>query len=101
MNLNANLSDINPKELLATLQRSSKTIVTLIIIGLIGFTGYRISQITAVQPDQAYMQSQKDADSVTSLKVNKDTINQIKSLQSSGDTSVPINPGKYNPFTPN
>lgn len=100
MKLNANLSDINPRELARSVLRYRGTFITLLIIGLLGYAGYQISRITGVQPDQAYLaQQQKNHRTAAKLKVNKDVITGLKQLQSSGDTTVPINPGKHDPFS--
>ena len=98
MNMNLNF---DPKALLASLSRYKNLSITLVVIALFGFTGYQISHIVGVQPDEAYLEMQKAKAKTTSLKVNKDTIQQLKDLKSSGDTSIPVNAGKQNPFSLN
>lgn len=101
MNMNIDLKNINPKAVLAALARYRNLAVTLIVLALFGFTGYQISHIAGVQADQAYLTQQKNQRKTTSLKVNKNTIEQLKNLKSSGDTSIPVNVGKQNPFSLN
>lgn len=101
MNNNIHLSDLNPKKLLAVLLRHKNFLTTLAVLSLFGFTGYQISQITAVEPDSAYMTIKEKETKTTNLKVNKDAVDQITNLKPSGDTSIPVNVGKANPFSLN
>lgn len=100
MNLKANIS-LSSAQLLPLLNRSKRIIVLVVAVGLIGYTGYQISQITAVGPDEAYLTQATAKQKVPNLKSNKDTVQQLKTLHSAGDTSIPINPGKHNPFSLN
>jgi predicted negative regulator of RcsB-dependent stress response len=100
MNLNLKL-EYNPKAIMAFANKYLGVAVMLIIAGLFGFTGYQISRITGIQADQKYLELQKDTVKTTTLKVNKDTLDQLKNLKSGGDTSIPVNTGKQNPFSLN
>lgn len=71
----------------------------LLVIGLIGYTTYQISQIAVAQPDQVYIKDQKDKLAAIKLKINATTIAQLRELQSAGDTNIQINPGKDDPFS--
>ncbi len=99
-NLNLNLN-LDPKAIARALGRYKNLAVILLVLALFGYTGYQISHIVGVQADQAYLEQQKAESKTTSLKINKDTIEQLKGLKSSGDTSIPVNIGKQNPFSLN
>lgn len=99
--MNQDISTLNLKLLLPWLRRSRKLITTLIILGLLGYSGYQISQITAIQPDQAYINTQAKANKVPSLRANKQVISQLKGLREPGDTTIQVTTGKQNPFSPN
>lgn len=92
---------LNPKQLLAWLSRSRTILSVLVMVGLLGYTGYQISHITAVQPDQAYISVQQKTTKVPNLRVNKQVISQLKQLQSSGDTTIQVTTGKQDPFSLN
>lgn len=106
MNLNkgislSSLSSINPKQILAVVAKYRLLITIIVITGLVGYTGFQISRIFAIQPDQAYVASQKEKAKATSLRVNKKTIQELQALQSAGDTSISVTPGKNDPFSIN
>lgn len=84
---------------LAQLTRARRLMSILTVAGLIGFTTYQISQITAVQADQDYLARQKASVTIVKLKPSVETLNQLRALQSAGDTSVPIRSGKNDPFS--
>ena len=88
---------LNLKQITDIIIAKRGMLIFLLVIALFGYTGFQISRITSVQPDQAYISAQKK--SSVSLKGNKATIENLKALRSSGDTSIPINVGKHNPFT--
>ena len=98
MNMNLKL-DLNPKALLKLLENYSRTIIFFTAIALIAYTGFQISRVTGVQADQSYVEKNREKSKVTNLKVDKQALDQIKSLRSSGDTTVPTGSGKFNPFS--
>jgi predicted negative regulator of RcsB-dependent stress response len=99
--MNQDISTLNLKLLIPWLRRSRKLITTLVILGLLGYSGYQISQITAVQPNQAYITTQTKANKVPSLHPNKQVLSQLKGLREPGDTTIQVTTGKQNPFAPN
>jgi hypothetical protein len=100
MNLNTGLSlKLTPASLVRYLARHQRFLATLIILGLLGFTGYQISRIFGVQPDQAYLTEQQAKSKVPSLRINKATLSGLQSLQSAGSTNIPLSIGKQNPFS--
>jgi predicted negative regulator of RcsB-dependent stress response len=91
----------NPKQLLTWLSRSRRTLTFLIVAGLLGYTGYQISQLTNVQPSPAYITVQQAASKVPNLRGNQQVISQLKKLQSPGNTTIQVTTGKQDPFTLN
>ncbi len=81
------------------LSRYRVFLTILVVIGLFGFTGYQLSGLFAVQPDQAYLTQQQATAKIPNLKSNKTVIDQIKQLQPGGDTSIPLTVGTQNPFS--
>lgn len=98
--MNQQLS-LNPKQLLAWLSQSRKTLTVVAILGLLGYAGYQVSRITAVQPDQAYITLQQKTTKVPNLRANQQVINDLKQLQSPGDTTIQVTTGKHDPFSLN
>ena len=98
LNMNISLSNLDPKILLPAIKRISGPLVTLLIIGLVGYTAYQISRITSVQPDAAYMEANRKDHKTTSLRINQETMRQLESLKAAGDTTVPVVTGKDDPF---
>ncbi len=98
LNMNISLSSLDPKLLLPALKRISGPAVTLVIILLVGYTAYQVSRITSVQADVAYMEANKKNHKTPSLKINQETMKQLKSLAPAGDTNVPVVTGKDDPF---
>jgi hypothetical protein len=103
MNMKLNLGSFDIKRIGLMLLGYRKLFITLAIVGLLGYTGYQISRITAVQPDKAYLDAKKEDKqaAVPNLRISKDVQERLRSLQSAGDTSIPVNVGKSNPFTLN
>jgi len=99
--MNQDISTLNLKLLLPWLRQSRKLITFLVILGLLGYSGYQVSQITAVQPNQTYINTQAKTNKVPSLRANKQIINQLKQLKEPGDTTIQVTTGKQNPFSPN
>jgi hypothetical protein len=90
--------NLDLKNILTVVSRYKRIVITLVIIGLMGYTGYQISRITSVQPDAAYLETRRAEAKAVSLKINKATQDKLRGLQSAGDTSVPTVSGKSNPF---
>lgn len=97
MNLSMNLN-LDPKQLMPVFKGTIRPLTIIIALGLIGYTGYQISQVTSVQPDTAYMEANRQNHKTPSLKINQDTLRQLKSLTPAGDTSIPVEAGKNDPF---
>lgn len=93
------ISDLNPKKLIPLAGRYKTLLTTLVVVGLIGFTGYQISQITSVEPDAAYLQAKEKESKTASLRIDKKTLDQVNQLDSSASTPAPANVGKSNPFS--
>lgn len=98
LSMNISLSNLDPKMMLPALKRISGPAVTLVIVVLVGYTAYQISRVTTVQPDVVYMEANKNNHKTTSLKINQETMKQLKSLAPAGDTNVPVVTGKDDPF---
>lgn len=96
--MNADISSLTKYLNLRTIARYRGLIVTLVVIGLVGFTAYQISLITSVQPDQPYLAAQKDGGG-TKLKLTPQIIENLQQLQPAGTGDVQIRPGKNNPFS--
>ncbi len=99
MNQSISFKSLNPAKLLAVFKQYHRLIVLLIIGCLFAYTGYRISQINSAQPDQAYINTHKNDLAVPNFKAYSNTLQQLRELDSSGDTTIPIRPGKQNPFS--
>ncbi len=80
------------------LARYRGILTILVSIALIGFTAYQISQITSVQPDQAYLQSQKDTAGSVKLKATPAFVEKLRELKPATSNSVQVRSGKSNPF---
>ena len=87
------------KPIIESVQRFKSLAVTLLVVGLFGYTAYQISLITAVEPDAAYLQANEKESAVPNFKRNKATIDEIRQLKSSGDTRVDTAAGKGDPFS--
>ena len=98
LSMNISLSNLDPKMMLPALKRISGPAITLVIVILVGYTAYQISRITSVQPDVAYMELNKKDHKTPSLKINQETMKQLKALAPAGDTNVPVVTGKDDPF---
>jgi hypothetical protein len=100
MNINTSLNlKFNPAAVGRYLARHQRFWSILIVLGLLGFTGYQISRIFGVQPDQIYLSQQQSSAKVPSLRISKSTLSQLKALQPAGDISIPLNVGKQDPFS--
>lgn len=97
MNLSMNLS-LDPKQLMPVFRGAIRPLTIMVALGLIGYTGYQISRVTSIQPDIAYMETNRQNHKTPSLKINQDTLRQLKSLVPAGDTSIPVEAGKNDPF---
>src|SRR4051812_23017044 len=99
MNLNESISlgDLNFKKLLPLLARYQKGIVSLVLLALIGYTGYQLSRVMSVPPAPAY--AVNPATKLPSLKFQPTLIKRLQALQNPGgsDNAVPI--GKTDPFS--
>jgi hypothetical protein len=73
-------------------------LLTLFVIGLLGYTAYQISLLGGVQADPAYYKEQQNKSSVVRLRNNEKTLNAIRDLKAPDGTQIPINLGKNNPF---
>lgn len=98
LSMNISLSSFDPKTLLPAVKRVIGPAITLVIVALVGYTAYQISRITTVQPDTAYMEANKKSHKTPSLKINQETMKQLKNLTPAGDTTVPVVTGKDDPF---
>jgi hypothetical protein len=100
MNLNTNLSfKLDPTALLQFLAARRILVTIVVVVGLLGYTGYQISQIIAVQPDQAYISQQQGKAKTADLKVSKPIIAQLQQLQSPPIPAAPATIGTQNPFS--
>lgn len=88
------------KKLTTLLIKSKKSLIALSLIGLLGYTGWQISQIFNVAPDPAAVEARKTAGKNAVLKINTKMFDELKSsLQVSVDPS-PGATGKSDPFNP-
>jgi hypothetical protein len=103
MNMNLNLKSIKlPTQISPRQLRQARRITTiLVVLGLVGYTGYQVSQIISVPADQVYLQEQSQALEGIKLKVSAQTIQDLSQLKPAGDTAVPIQTGKEDPFSSN
>lgn len=99
LNQSITIADLNPKKLLPMLLRYKTLIVTLVVVSLLGFTAYQISQITSVEPDPAYLRAKEKDSKATSLRIDKKTLEAVTQLSPNGPTPAPVNVGKSNPFS--
>ncbi|HUC20954.1 MAG TPA: hypothetical protein VMR98_05705 [Candidatus Polarisedimenticolaceae bacterium] len=99
MNNSISLKDLNPAKLLPIVKRYRRIAILLLIGCLFGYTGYQISGISNAKPDQAYLHLHENDLKVPNFKIYAKTLEQLSQLDSSGDTSIPIKPGKQNPFS--
>jgi hypothetical protein len=100
MNLNMNLSfNLDPAAILRFLAARRVLVTIMAVVALLGYTGYQISQITAVQPDQAYISQQQGKAKTANLKASKPIVTQLKLLQSPPIPAAPSAVGKQNPFS--
>lgn len=99
LNQSITIADLNPKKLLPILLRYKTLLVTLVVVSLLGFTAYQISQITSVEPDPAYLQAKEKESKATSLRIDKKTLEAVTQLSPNGAAPAPVNVGKSNPFS--
>ena len=99
--MNQDITTLNVKQLLPWLRQARKPLTTAVIVILLGYTGYQISQITNVQPSQAYITAQEKTTKVPNLRANQQVISQIQQLQEPGSTTIQVTTGKQDPFTLN
>ena len=99
MNMNKNLSlDINIKSIVKGLARLRLLAITLVVIGLVGYTLYQISLITAITPDETTLATEREKVDAARIKFDTQTIQAISrqnQLTASPDIS---NLGKSDPF---
>ena len=88
---------ISPRQL----TQARRLLTILVVLGLVGYTGYQVSQVTAVEADQVYLQSQSEQLSSIKLKISPQTVQDLAKLKPAGDTSVPVQSGKEDPFSAN
>lgn len=75
-------------------------IVLVVSIGLIGYAGYLGSQMLNLQPDQAYLATQREKLTATKVGFDKQTVIIINSLKQVNPTVNLTNIGKSDPFSP-
>jgi len=73
----------------------------LVIIGMLGYGGYLISQIINLQPDQSYLTTQTQSLDQSKVSFDKQTVQTINNLQQVNPTVNLSNIGKTDPFSPN
>ena len=100
MNLNTNLKfSLDPVVILKFLAARRVLVTIMAVVGLFGYTGYQISQISAVQPDQAYISQQQGKAKTANLTISKPIITQLQQLQSPAIPTAPPTVGTQNPFS--
>jgi hypothetical protein len=90
---------MNANQIIKPLTKFRGLIAGVIIIAVLSYTAYLASSIFNVGPDAAYLQEQQKSAQTTSLKVPPDSLQKIKSLQEPGNTNIPIQLGKGDPFS--
>lgn len=80
--------------------KARRFIIVIAIIGLLGYGGYLISQIIALQPDQTYLATQRQANGSTKINFDKPTITTINGLVQINPKIDLTNIGKSDPFSP-
>ena len=85
---------------LGYLYRLRSFLIVLIVVGLVGYAGYLASQIISIQPDQAYLSTQRQQLSQSKVNFDKSTIQTINSLVQLNPQVDLTNIGKSDPFSP-
>lgn len=75
-------------------------ILTLAVVGMVGYAGYLISQLVSVVPDKAYLAEQQQKLDKSKIRFDKTTITIINGLNQVNPQVDLSNVGKDNPFAP-
>lgn len=95
--MNSSIS-LNLNNILKTALRFTGLATALVIIGLLGFTAYQISQITSAQADASYLHEKQAAGTVVKLKLDAATSQQLQQRRSAGADAPATQNGKNDPF---
>ncbi len=98
MNLNFSIN-FNPTAARKLIARYYRVVIGFAVLVLVGFTGYQLSRVVAVQPDAAYLTIQEQTVRTPSLRSSKTVLLQLQKLQSAGSTTNPVTVGKQDPFS--
>lgn len=99
MKINADISSINPKQLLIAAQHYTGLAVSVAILGLVGFTGYQASRVFSVPVNEAYLHEHEADSKTANLKLKPDTLNQLRQLHDPGSKPPSVPVGKRSPFS--
>lgn len=75
-------------------------LIVVVVVGLLGYGGYIVSRIVALQPDPAYLATQRQALGSTKINFDKSTIDTINNLVQINTKTDLTNIGKTDPFSP-
>ncbi len=88
------------KKLLKTLAGLGPFLALLVMIGAIGFCGWRASQSLNVLPSNEAIEAARSAQSVAKTKFDTKVINSVNTLVDVPTTIDTSTVGKTNPFAP-
>lgn len=77
-------------------------IVWLVVLGLLGFTLWRLQAISNPQPDERYLEQQRndEENQITDIQLNDDLREKIEILRPNPVDVDPENLGTQDPFNP-
>lgn len=88
------------KKILTSLIHYQAFLVVLIILGVFGFTAYKVSLVINSAPDPEMIEAQKKAAPTAIVKIDIPTINSLSNLTVvNGETGITAT-NKPDPFTP-
>jgi hypothetical protein len=98
--LHLDLSKINYKKVPRFIGRYVGFAVGIILLSLLGYTGYQISRVLSVTPDEGYVAEEIKKTDAKRIKLDTKTLEAVRSLNHINVAPDTSNPGKGDPFTP-
>lgn len=101
MNMNMNLKlNVNPIAILSKLSRLRWLVITLIVVGTVGYTAFQIFYAVTVYPDPTTIEQKIEEANSQTVKLDKGALEAVKKLSRVPVQADTSNPGKADPFSP-
>ena len=88
------------KKLTTQLLAAKNFLLTLLVVITIGYTGYQLSRIVNLEPDQASIEAEQEKLRGSRVRFDKATIDELNSRSSTPKQPNLSNLGKADPFSP-